>query len=249
MSMFARCGVSAVALVCSWLMVAPAEAGPPFVTDDPQPTDAGHWEIYNFVAGGPVGAVMTGQAGLDLNYGAHDNLQLTAVLPVAFESDDDTRAGLGNVELAVKYRFLRQSPDSITPDVAVFPRLFLPAGTRGLGSDRTSLLLPIWAEKDFGRWSVFGGGGYDINPGPANRNFWISGAVLTYAVNDRLSVGAEVYNQSPDAAEAKPFTGVNLGVTYKLVDHWSLLAAGGPGVQNAASQGRYDFYLALKADY
>ena len=28
-----------------------AVAGPPFLTDDPQPTDTGHWEIYNFVQG------------------------------------------------------------------------------------------------------------------------------------------------------------------------------------------------------
>jgi hypothetical protein len=28
-----------------------AIAGPPYLTDDPQPTESGHWEIYSFVQG------------------------------------------------------------------------------------------------------------------------------------------------------------------------------------------------------
>ena len=37
----------AVAL-CAAVLAAPATAwaGPPFLTDDPEPTDTGHWEIY-----------------------------------------------------------------------------------------------------------------------------------------------------------------------------------------------------------
>ena len=42
-------------LLCAALAPAmaatPVRAGPPFVTDDPVPTDPGHWEIYNFVSG------------------------------------------------------------------------------------------------------------------------------------------------------------------------------------------------------
>ena len=29
----------------------PARAGPPYLTDDPDPTDLGHWEIYAFTTG------------------------------------------------------------------------------------------------------------------------------------------------------------------------------------------------------
>ena len=43
--------------------------------------------------------------------------------------------------------------------------------------------------------------------------------------------------------------GIALGVDYRLTPHWSLLASGGPGLKNAAAEGRWDFYLALKADY
>ena len=68
-------------------------------------------------------------------------------------------------------------------------------------------------------------------------------------ISKRLSLGAEVYHQSADADDARDFTGVNLGAIYKLTNHWSLLASGGPGIQNAREQGRYYFYLSLKADY
>ena len=33
------------------LMTPLALAGPPFITDDPEPVDPGHWEVYAFSAG------------------------------------------------------------------------------------------------------------------------------------------------------------------------------------------------------
>jgi hypothetical protein len=67
-------------------------------------------------------------------------------------------AGLGNVELAAKYRFLHQ--DTVGWDVAVFPRVFLPSGSGIVGDNRASLLLPVWVQRDWtSAWSTFGGGG------------------------------------------------------------------------------------------
>lgn len=68
--------------------------------------------------------------------------------------------GAGVVELAAKYKLLHQRKGSWTPDVAVFPRLFLPTADARFASTRLNMLLPFWAQKDFGPWSVFGGGGY-----------------------------------------------------------------------------------------
>ena len=80
-----------------------------------------------------------------------------------------------------------------------FPRLFLPTANHAFGSGRLGLLLPVWAEKDFGRWSVFGGGGYQINPGPDQRNFWVSGVAVQRSMTARLGLGVEVYHQTADA--------------------------------------------------
>jgi hypothetical protein len=238
--------VGAIALLAGSLGTA-ARAGPPFVTDDPQPTDLGHWEIYNFVSGVAIQAGGSGQAGLDINYGGAKDLQLTAVIPLNAQSG--AAVGLGDIQLAAKYRFLHQTADGWVPDVSVFPRLFTPTAARQFGPQRLSLLVPIWAEKDLGPWSVFGGGGYDINPGPDNRNFWQGGLALTRAVSNRLTLGGEIYAQTAADRDSKPFTGLNAGVLYKLSDHWSLLAAGGPGVQNARQEGLYDVYVALEATY
>jgi len=203
-----------------------AAAGPPFITDDPEPTDTGHWEIYNFAKGTWALGVATGQGGFDIN----------AVLPADFEQAAKVRLGLGNIELAAKYRFLHQSDNIMIPDVAFFPAVIVPVANRHFGSGRLGLFLPLWAEKDFGAWSLFGGGGYNINPGTDQRNFWLSGVTLQRTITDRLSLGIEVYHQTPDAIDAKPFTGINLGI-------------GGPGIENASEGGRFDLYVALKSGY
>jgi hypothetical protein len=223
-----------------------AWAGPPYVTDDPEPTDTGHWEIYNFVTGVGTPGDLVGEAGFDINYGAAKNLQLTTVLPAAFQNGD--QAGAGDVQLAVKYRFLQQQPGSWTPDVAFFPRVFLATGVR-YDPERPGLFLPIWAEKDFGPWSVFGGGGVQLNPGAGERNFWQSGLAVSRAFGDRFSLGAEIYHQTPEDMAAKDFTGVDLGATYQLSHHWQLMISAGPGVQNAREGGEYAFYTALLATY
>jgi len=226
-----------------------AWAGPPFVTDDPEPTDTGHWEVYSYISGSHVTGETAGEGGFDLNYGPVKDLQLTATLPLAYAHDDRTHIGWGDLELGAKYRFLHQAEGSAMPDVAVFPRLIFPTSGRRFGSGRLQVLLPAWGQKDFGPWSVFGGGGYDINPGAGNRNFWVSGLAATRAISKRLALGAEVYHQTADTVDGKPYTGVNLGALYKLGGPWSLIAAGGPGVQNAREGGRYSFYAALKLDY
>ncbi len=217
------------------------------MSDDPQPTDTSHWEIYNFVGGTHTPGVTAGAAGIDLNYGPIRDIQLTVVVPLGFETGK--AAGLGDIELAVKYRFLHQSEGSAAPDLAFFPRLFTPTGGHRYGTGHASLFLPIWAQKDFGKWSLFGGGGYTINPGAGQRNYWLTGAVLSRPVSKRLTLGVEIYHRTPDAIDAKTFTGLNLGALYKLTDHWSLIGAGGPCVDHAREQGQYAFYFALKADY
>src|SRR5262249_12621653 len=147
-------------LVAGGVLVLPsvALAGPPYVTDDPVPTEKGHWE--NYVYATAQGA--EGQAGLDLNYGGAKDLQLTAFVPLQWERSGKS-VGMGQVQLALKYRFLHPAEGSSLPDVAVYPQVILPTGPFSNG--RASFVLPVWAQKDIGPWSLFGGGGYTWNPG------------------------------------------------------------------------------------
>ena len=215
-------------LIASAAAASPAVAGPPYVTDDPEPTDLGHWEIYLFGTAGGARGGWDGAAGADLNYGAFENVQLTATLPLdlSHASGGATRAGAGDIELAVKYRFLHQEAAGL--DVSVFPRLMLPTAGRRFGTGRVALLLPVWAQKDFGGWSLFGGGGYTINPGPANRNYWQGGLAVTHVVSERLSLGGEATVEGPDSLGGHATFGFGVGGIVKLGGPFSLLASGGP---------------------
>jgi hypothetical protein len=121
-----RSGAAFAGACLSVLSCGPALAGPPCLSDDPEPTDYGHFEINAFVDGVTSRDGTQGESGIDFNYGGAPDLQLTAVVPLAY--DERGQTGIGNIELGAKYRFLHQSDDGL--DVAIFPSLFLLAGRR-----------------------------------------------------------------------------------------------------------------------
>ena len=135
--------------LCRWIATlvlagaaTPVVAGPPYLTDDPVPTDLGHWEIYSFTAGEGHRSELDADAGLDLNYGAVERVQLTATLPLSFSHDrlDGWRSSTGDVELGIKYRVVHKEKAGFS--VAVFPRAILPTATNARG-ERTRILLPM----------------------------------------------------------------------------------------------------------
>jgi hypothetical protein len=234
-----------IALVSAGLAASDAcFAGPPYVTDDPVPTDRGRWEIYQFANGTSVAGEIGGAVGLDINYGGAEDLQLTAVLPASVTYNMGATATAGTIELAAKYRFVHEDTLGTRPAVSVFPRIFV--ATHAGMHRHVRLLLPLWAGKNFGRWAVFGGGGFLLNPGQDQRNSWQTGVAASRALGHRASAGIELYHRTAESADGKAYTGASLGVTWQLANRWSLLAAGGPGVQNARQEGTYSFYLAVK---
>ena len=226
---------------------APAFAGPPYLTDDPVPTDTGHWEIYAFGQGEGRKSVFDGEGGVDLNYGPVKGVQLTSTLPLVFSHAprEGWRVGTGDVELGVKYRFFEDKEGGLS--AAIFPRAILPTSSIATG-ERTRFLLPLWLQKDFpGGTSVFGGGGYEINPGSGNRDFWEAGAAITQDVSKAVSIGAEVMRQGSDTAGGTPQTRAGIGAIAKLGGPYSLLMSGGPTW--ADHRAGYHFYAALGLNF
>lgn len=188
-----------------------------------------------------------GQTGFDINYGAAKDLQLTLLAPLDYESGGGrTVAGSANIQLSAKYRFLHQSDHSWLPDAAIFPEVILPTQAHAFGPARVGLYIPIWLQKDFGAWSTFGGAGYDVNPGPGNRNFTLAGWAVTRQVSKRLNLGVEIYHETPQVVGAKALTAVAGGAVYQLTEHFALMASAGPGVQANKSAGQGVFYIALQ---
>jgi hypothetical protein len=235
-------------LMCGSLSLAcaaPAVAGPPYMTDDPEPTDFKHFEIYTFSNGMAARDGTNGEAGLDINYGGAPNLQLTATLPVAYDflQSGATQVGFGNVELAAKYRFLTQQNFGL--DVAVFPRVFLPSAATNVGEQHASLLLPVWLEKDWGEWSAFGGGGCEIHRGGDTQDFCEAGVVVTRQWTKALQVGLELFHQSADTKGGAAMTSIGAGWRYDINDNFHLLGYVGRGIQNADETDRFNWYTAI----
>jgi hypothetical protein len=227
------------------LLSSKAFAGAPYFTDDPEPTEFRHFEIYAFSNGTVTRDGTDGAAGLDFSYGATPDLQLTFAIPVAYDNpkNEASAVGLGNVELAAKYRFLHQS--SFGMDVSFFPRLFLPSGSRAVGERHASVLLPIWLEKDWTGWSTFGGGGCVINRGGGSKDFCLAGWALTHQVTPKLQLGTEIFHQSADTKDGHPTTGLGAGLRYDLTEACHVLAYASRGIQNAAQTNQLSWYFSL----
>ena len=222
-----------------------AVAGPPYITDDPEPTDYQHYEIYLFANGERSLDGLNGESGVDFNYGALPDLQLTAVLPIgySFPNGEGKQIGPGNIELAAKYRFLHQA--QIGWDIAVFPRVFLPSLSSRVGDNHPAFLLPLWLEKDWDDWSTFGGGGCEINRGRDAKNFCLAGWALTRQVLPALQLGAELVYQTLPTKDSRSSTGVGVGVKYDLTDNYHLLGYFGPSLENTNQTSQFSGYAAM----
>ena len=221
------------------VVAAPAWAGPPYVTDDPEPTDLHKWEIYNFVGGTRGDGITAADFGLDINYGGFKDVQLTTTLALHGQSGEPVT--FDDAELAMKYKFMHQDPHGLAPDIAVFPRVSLPTAP---DSRYAQFLLPVWLQKDFGATSVFGGGGYTFNPGPGNRDYAIWGAVLTQQLRPGFQLGVEYTGQGRSDIATGPLHVLNLGTVIHIKGPYSLLGSFGQGVNRKQTI----FYTALKLD-
>lgn len=222
------------------LLPAEAQAGPPFVTDDPQPTDLRKWEIYVFAALQHEPGATAHSGGLDLNYGPLRDVQATVVLPL--NHVPGARVVPGDVELAAKVKLLHQGSGGSPVDLAVFPRLFVPTAP---GPHAARVLLPVWVQRSEGHWALFGGGGYMLNPGSGQRNYWQGGMVVTRDIGERVLLGVELYGQGADELGGRPLRGVNIGGAVKLGGPLSLLCSVGEGLNRPQTIA----YTALKFDF
>jgi hypothetical protein len=149
-------------------------AGPPYITDDPEPVEYRHWEIHfaSIFTKQPDAWTATAPH-LEVNYGVLPDIQLHTILPMTLyaPSEGADSYGYGDTELGVKYRFILEG--KWRPQVGTFPLLEVPTGShaRNLGSGHLQTFLPIWLQKSVGPWTAYGGGGYWINPGSQNRDW------------------------------------------------------------------------------
>jgi hypothetical protein len=220
-------------LLCltAWFALAsPAHAGPPFQTDDPDPVEYHHFEMYAFElsdsTGKNAGGSLLEVPAYEVNYGAAPGLQLHLVLPptVAWlPANGPTYYGIGDTELGAKLRFFKETRHS--PEIGIFPFFELPSGNadKGLGVGKTWYRMPLWLQKSWGRdgtqWTSYGGGGEAIIPETGYANYPFAGWLVQRQLNQKLTLGAELFGhgaEGPAALSTRASTLFDLGGIYEF---------------------------------
>jgi len=245
------CGAATIRLlavvVFSLSFPAIAFAAPPYITDDPEPVEYQHWEVYfgSLFIKQPDAWTSTAPH-LEVDYGPLQNVQLELIAPLTFyaPSQGSTSYGYGDTQLGIKYRFVQEG--EWIPQVATYPQMLVPTGShaRNLGSGHLQTFIPIWLQKSMGNWIGYGGGGYWINPGAHNRDWWFSGLVIQRQVLPNLTPGMEIFHGTTQVVGGPSETGINLGLIWDLSDTQHIVLSAGPAIEGSNQlQGYFAYEL------
>ena len=219
-----------------------AWAGPPFITDDADPVDYGHYELIPFYSMDRAsdGAEIQGP-GADFNYGIWPevHLNLSAVFTHELPATGGTAYGLGDLRLGAKWRLVDETSDR--PELAVYPAVIFPTGDahEGLGNGQVSYQFPVWIEKNWGDWTSYGGGGWTLNHAPGARDYFFGGWQIQRNLSEGTFVGGEIFAQGSDAAGSAGYTLMNLGGGIRLAEGFSLIFTAGHSFAGASHQVAY----------
>ena len=250
-----RSGLAAT-LITVALTTIPAHAGPPFQTDDPDPVDYRHFEMYAFElsdgTGKNAGGTVLEVPSYEVNYGVVPNVQLHLVLPltaVFAPGGGPIHYGIGDTEFGAKVRFVKETKR--VPEVGIFPFFELPSGNadKGLGVGKTWYRMPLWLQKSWGpddrQWTTYGGGGEAIVPQSGFTNYSFAGWLLQRQLAKKFTLGGELWGHGAEgeaATSTRSSTMLDLGGIYQFKDGFDLLFAAGRSIQG---QPETYTYLAL----
>lgn len=109
-------------------------------------------------------------------------------------------------------------------DVSKLMAFEIPTGNadKRLGVGKVWYKLPIWLQKNAGKWTFDGGAGYQVVPQDRFRNFPYTGWMVKKELGERLELGAEVFAHGREgsvAAQTKASTMVDVGGYYHFKHH------------------------------
>jgi hypothetical protein len=234
-------------------------SAPPFMTDDSDPVDYHHWEIDTYSAGSHIYGETSGALpGVEIDYGALANMELHFKAALAYDHTGSgaLHSGYSDTELGIKYRFINAAEGEWWPEVAVAPLLELPTGDTATGLGTTGKareFLPLWLEKTFGAWTTYGGGGFWNNPGMGNRNYWFFGDVVQRKINEKWTLGGEVFYQTSETIIVTPSNrgsaGFNFGAIYGISDNYHIMLSAGRAIEDAEAMNAFSYYIGLQTTF
>lgn len=221
-----RSGV-VLTLAASFMAVATL-AGPPLETDDPDTPGDGNWEINFASTLENRASLWEFKPVLDVNYGWGERVQLKLKprVVVLDPPGDGARAGAGNIQLGVKWRFLDEDKHGFA--MSVYPQAdFNPPGRsveRGLVDDGHDLFLPVELARTFGSTRLYAELGYNWRE--QREDEWALGIAAEHPLSDRFRLVAELRDIAQrDFGDHELF--FNAGFKWKLHEHWMLLGSAG----------------------
>jgi hypothetical protein len=218
-----------------------ADAGPPFLTNDPGTPGNAHWEINIAATQTSLHGLSTWQLPqLDVNYGLGDRVQLTAEIPyvVVNTTGQPQASGWGNANPGVKWRFLDQGGSGW--QVSTFP-MYQTGGSadaqrKGIAVEGPRVFLPLEVARRFGKVSL------DVEVGAYipihGEQEHIIGIVSGGEITRRLELDFELYNDH--VRGSVDITTLDLGGRYRLHRGFNLLFMAGRSLHNN-SEGQIEF--------
>jgi hypothetical protein len=218
-----------------------ADAGPPFLTNDPGTPGNGNWEI-NIAA---MQTTLPGVSSLqlpqfDVNYGLGERVQLTVEIPyvLAHASGESPASGWGNALPGIKWRFFDQGEAGW--QISTFPMyqtgVSAEAQSKGIGIAGPRVFLPLEIARRVGPLSV------DLEAGtyiPVHGDHEdILGLVVGHQLSTRLELDGEIYY---DHVRGAPHvTTLDVGGRYHLGRGFNLLFMAGRSL-SGNSPGQVEF--------
>lgn len=232
-----------IAIILLQSAVTCALAAPPFITDDADPADYGTLQVFLFGAGfNATHTALWNAPSFEGDLGILPNLEIHTIISntISLQTSEGNAVGLGDTLIGLKWRFLTET--DYCPEMAVVPDWILPTGDadRDLGNGRGWVNLPLWIEKHFGPWTVYGGGGYAFNSAKGQSNYRFGGILVQREFSEQVTLGMELYSQGATSTkhiapfeDAGPVTLINAGGYYNFSPTQSLLFSLGHSVIGA----------------
>jgi hypothetical protein len=227
--------------------LAPAQGGPPLITNDAGTPGDGHWEI-NLAASGSrtAGQLEIATPDIDINYGWGERVQFSMHVPWNHRKGamQDWVSAPGPVELAIRWRFWDEDRHSIA--LAIQPH-WVSAGSqdairKDLAPDGSELVLPIQAQKSFGESTI----GIEVARHFAARapDAWQAGIFWVAACGHAWQCLAEI--NATRAGQLATESIVNVGARHELSEHVILMGSLGKQVSGESPRPSFVFYVGMQ---
>jgi hypothetical protein len=223
--------------------------GPPLRTDDPGTAGLNKWEMnLGHTLFKTDAALRMEVPSVEVNYGLHENDELTLAAPVVGVDPkfDESHWGVGDLQLAYKVRFIDERDADI--GVSVAPKLFAPTGTQdfGIGFGQTQLFLPMEMGKHFfdEKLWLYGEVGYQFGLEDTRSQLLFSGVAGEWQVIDNTALLAEVGVVIAKNAGNDVF--FNAGVQHRLAENVSFIGSAGRSFLDGGSRPAFMGFFGLQ---